>query len=60
MLRDVGVEGEETLRETATLTGLPLHLVRTAAAYYDAYRAEVDHWIEEVDAEGAQVESSSR
>lgn len=58
VLRDVEAVGEAALHETAVLTGLPLHLVRTAAAYYAAYRPEVDRWIEDVDTEGADVRSS--
>lgn len=62
MLRDVTADAEDeaALRETAVLTGLPLHLVRLAASCYGAYRSEVDLWISEVDAESAHVEPSSR
>ncbi len=62
VLRDLTADAEDevALRETAVLTGLPLHLVRIAASYYGAYRSEVDLWIAEVDAESAHVEPSSR
>lgn len=60
VLRDAGPRGEAALRETAALSGLPLHLVRIAAAYYEAHGNEVDRWIDVVDAEGAQVESTNR
>lgn len=57
VLRDVEAVGEDALRETAILTGLPLHHVRTAAAYYVPYRPEVDRWIDDVDAETAAIPS---
>ncbi|MGH8908338.1 MAG: hypothetical protein ACRD0K_17970 [Egibacteraceae bacterium] len=50
-LRDVGLEGEDALRQTAELTGLAVHQVRAAAGYYREFTDEIDAWIAEVDRE---------
>jgi hypothetical protein len=40
---------------TAELTGLALHQVRAARAYYREFRHEIDAWIAEVDREADEA-----
>lgn len=55
VLRDVEAEGDAAIAETAKLTGLALHQVRTAAAYYHAFTDEIDAWIVQLDLEAEEA-----
>ena len=51
VLRGSSLRGEDLVRKVADLTGLAAHEVRAAQRYYDAYRDEIDAWIDAVDEE---------
>ena len=55
VLRDVEARGEAALTKTAALTGLAVHQIRTAAAYYAEFADEVDAWIAQVDREAEEA-----
>ncbi|HEY8885323.1 MAG TPA: hypothetical protein VIO35_08430, partial [Chloroflexota bacterium] len=57
-LRVVEGRGEETLRRTAGLTGLPEAQVAIALRYYADYPEEIDAWIQRVDEGAAQAEAA--
>jgi hypothetical protein len=58
VLRDQ--RGEDSLRETAALTGLSDQQVRTAARYYAEHQDEIDAWIRRVDEEADHLETAWR
>lgn len=55
VLRDVEARGEAAIAKTATLTGLAIHQVRTAAGYYQEFIDEMEAWIAEVDRESEEA-----
>lgn len=58
VLREIPERGEEALRRTAELTGLVPEQVRVALGYYADFPAEIDEWIQRVDAEATQAEEA--